>query len=627
MSETSPEGTPKSEPEELASWLVPDRSEFDRITNSRLKMEIRILGRHGEKPITTPDRLEDVYERIVDLTRNGEITDSDAIPWLDRITKRQEELVSQKGQGTKRKGEDELLELQRESVELQKQQLGYEEQQVGLLRKGYNGFIQAEKVRARVNPEQFDQLLPPWFEELPDDEKSVIRTRLHINYLAALKRDAGMVSLDTWAEALGLRIERSALVSEWEEMPGFRVVMATMISDVFDKNQDHLVISGELEDKDKNKEATGGYAIIGKPTKFEEYKGRLAGAVVEYLEPQRKKLEEKYKVKLEELARAAVTAVDNFFFAAGAYDSGDEKRAITPGSANIYSEQARAFFMPGIKGREGKWLIKRGKKAKGVTEETFGGPLGEWIRENAQANRGGFGDKLRKEKEWYRLIPNRFFYSLVDLTEFVEEEGFDWSEKSLAQALLHEPTQSLSIGGLVDYENSGKGIDMKLIKPDDLLGSYADERSDAIKLYKHITSDDPKERLERSKFLHVLTRVRGKGGLLNKIFTDEEVVIAGLIMMVSPEKGLIKGTTKMVLDIPGPLYDSSVTQALSDNRIYEGMEPGFRKRIFQKLHAVDTMTAAGSLSSLLGLTESMLSARERIKMEASGNVRKEFKKY
>ena len=59
----------------------------------------------------------------------------------------------------------------------------------------------------------------------------MIRTRMHINYMAAIKRDSGMTNLEAVTGIEGLRFEKEDLANMVEEMPGFRVVMATMLQE------------------------------------------------------------------------------------------------------------------------------------------------------------------------------------------------------------------------------------------------------------------------------------------------------------------------------------------------------------------------------------------------------------
>ncbi len=512
-------------------------------------------------------------------------------------------------------------------------QTGIQMQQVDLLRKGYKGFVQVERVRAALNPEQFDQTLPPWYEELPSDEQEIIRARLSMNYWAVIKKRSGMFSLKDWHEAAGITFEKRALDNMWNKMPGFRVAMATMVNDIFDKYvrdvngnvvkdelgrpvlQNHFVIAGKPGEKSDK-----GYGIIQSPVEFTKYKDKLAKQIETLLSSQpgqKELLERQYRTPLGDLAYAAVAAVDNFLFAGGAYDSGDEKRKITPGSADIYSEQVRAFFMPGIKGKVGKWLGKRNDPAKnpGVTEEDFGGPLGEWIRDNAQKDRNGFKKRLEGNK--IRFIPDRMFYSIFDHITFVGDD-YKWKDRSFAEALLHERKEGYMGTDLVDFGDRN-GIDIKHLLPDELLGYYADVRSSAVKFYTHLAGGDPKGRMARSDILTEIAKIR-KDGLANNIYLDEQVVSAIYMMALSPN-GLIFGTDQPILNIPEAIYDSTANSIFEDSRSLIGLKPGFKERFLRLIHANDTNGVVAVIRALVPLGDNpLVSERERIRREAAKNL-------
>ncbi len=107
MPEEEPKGIPESKkgPEKLAEWLVPDPKEWGKIQNSALKMEIQLLGRHGDKTTATPERLLKTHERIEEMVRSGQITLEEAAVWMGPIEQRHQELVEA---GTKDAGEKEF---------------------------------------------------------------------------------------------------------------------------------------------------------------------------------------------------------------------------------------------------------------------------------------------------------------------------------------------------------------------------------------------------------------------------------------------------------------------------------------------------------------------------------------
>jgi len=517
--------------------------------------------------------------------------------------------------GTK---EPTLKEYFRESLE-------YQREEVALMKKGYKGFIQGESVRAHVNPEQYDQALPPWFESLSPAEQGMLRLRLNINYLAAVKRDTAMESFDDWIGLKGLRVERRALADMWKDMPGFRIVLATMVHDTFiekdDKGrlEDHLVISGIPDEKTP----TGGYSRVGSEERLNKYKADLIAGIAEYLHLNDGErvmlLQQRDHVDVKDIATAAVSANDNLFFALGSFDSADEKRKISPGDANVYSEQVRTLFMPGVKGKA-KWLLETEVKEKkekadlGVADEDFGGSLGWWIRDNIRHNRHGFAERVKNGQ--IRLIPERMFFSALDMTCFDK----DYRYKTLAQALLRAPKKDLG-NGLWDFEEDA--IDINQLHTFELLGNYADPRSAAVRLYKHLTGNKEEDRSSMDQIINALTKLRKDilPSFLTKWYRDEWLIIALIVNAASPA-GLVRGTDQLLLDIPELTYDSIVYNSLADNRIFEGMRRDFRKTLLAILHARDVAKFGSELFYIFpSLSDNMFSTRSAIRREADHNIR------
>lgn len=489
--------------------------------------------------------------------------------------------------------------------DLLQRQVDAAEAQVALLRQGYDGFVQLIGQRGRISPEQFDQALPAWYKELSEDEQGMIRFLAHTSYLAAQKRDTAMVNLD-FTNLAGIRFERKDLAYTFDNMPGFRIFLATAMERIFDTSKDHLVISGRPAGKDRTGrriDATGGYAIISDQNSLDKFKGEVVESLVQYYAPYRERLESKYRLSLEKICEAGVNAGDNFLYALGAYSSGDERRKITPGENNIYSEQERALFMPGIKG-DAKWTGTR-ERSDGTTEEDFGGPMGNYIRYGIQSNEGGFKD--RYDRNEVRYIPKRLFYSMLDLTEF--NQG-PLDGQSLAQGLLRAPKPEVRTG-LYDF---GRGtIDLRSLKPNELMGSYADIRNSAlIPLYQHLTGGDPKLRMDKSRLIGALTKGRNNK-LLNPLLRDEQFVAACIAMALAPENGPIPGEqTRMILGIDPRLdYDTEVTNFLADDRLYVGMNSGFKQRLFHLFVARDVSGWSGALGSIFA-SQSPLAERNKL---------------
>jgi hypothetical protein len=590
-----------------------------------------------------------------------------------------------------------------------RQLVSLELQQLELMRKGLRGLIQGVAVRAHVNPEQYDQNLPPWFEELPPAQQSMFRNLLHVNYLAAIKRDTGMTKLDEWSGIESLRFERDAFADMMRELPGFRLAMATMTHDIFDQYkrddngeilrdrrgrpifQDHLVISGRPkyvldplgpDDKGYDPNAdnmpftstpTGGYGIVGSESLLNEYKEKLISKITEYLESTHDESHERYRVTNRDLATMAVSSVDNILFAFGAYDSGDERRAINPGDSNVYSESIRALFMPGLRA-EAKWKvlddvlhtdkekeldrdqwspsvrakwdldhkktlpqrIKQIFRRKPDKTEDYGGPIGSWLRENVVANRGNMRKKVINRK--IQLLPTRLYYSLLDTTNFAENAP-DHREESLSKVLLSadktviSPRTDLNNVSLFDFVGQENAIQIQDLGSHELIGNYADVRASVIKLYKHITSNKWKEdRADRDGVINALLKMRKKTSkILNRVANNEDFIASCVIMLASPERGLVRGTDQMILEgIDDDLYDGAVNDAISDSRLFEGVKTrGARRRMIERLNAVDLSSLQSTLSAFFPATSRDVSklnrnSRENIRRRARKNQERSY---
>jgi len=504
--------------------------------------------------------------------------------------------------------------LLKELVDISTVESKMQRDQYELMRGGYEGFFHAERVRAYVNPEQFDAALPKWYKDLDKSEQDEIRTRMWINYAAAIKRDKGMAELDTVMN-IGFRLEKRVLDHMWRNTPGFRVVLATVIHDVFDPRSDHLIITGKNVKRDNEgnveEEATGGYRYVGSEEKLAVYKKQLTKGLTAYLEPRRSELEEKYEVSLELLAQSTVSFVDNLLF-------------------------FLTLFMPGIKG-ESKWLKGSGSKAKekGIAEERFGGPLGKWMRvnvrlfsdfkeelekivENREKSReGGEKEGEEKEKQIPFLIPDRLCYSLLDQTYFEDEKT------SLSQKLLHTEKEGvIEVEGVTmqDFKKTKDGkeiINLLELGSSDIFGGYIDTRSAALKIFKHLTSDKADDRIQDPGVLvDALFKAR-KDPMLNKIYREKYLVLASLINMISPN-GLVLGTQELVLNMDESTYDADVYNALMDSRLYEGInmkgKGTFRSWVLKELHAEDM--ARFRLGYILTTPSKISRERKRIRRKA-----------
>lgn len=543
--------------------MLQEKGEEETPEAERIKREIDLLG-WGAPP---PGLREKAQRYLAAEKKKADAVATEA---------QQAEQVGLPEQAVGQGGRTEQL-LER-LVALSKLSADYQMESVELMRRGYTGVVQAERTRAPLNPTQFDQNPPPWFEELGSEEQGMIRTRLHINYLAATKRDNGMMDFDAVIGLRGIRIEREDVTNMWEKMPGFREVVATMIHDIFEEGKDHLVISEE------------GYRIMGDVSEFEKYRKELVGKIQAYLEPRRAELLGRYLgVNMNDLATAAVSSVDNLFFATGVYDSADEKTGIPSGASNMYSEQIRSFSLPRLRG-----VVKWPKRA-------WGGKLGEWMRDNIAKNRKGFRDRFERGEVGY--VPERLFYSLLDHTNFSDDADRSVKDKSLASVLLEKQKEQIA-DGLWDYKGGAEAINLRNLKPDELYGAYADIRWDVSRIYKHLLGLDPKkDRLTTSDLADVLDKVRGDPLLKKKkIFYNEEFITAAIALAKGSDgimaEGFEVGIPEIVLMLdPRVSYDNHVADLMAESRLFEGMGRGFRRRFRDKLNAENIDTIIGASKS------------------------------
>jgi len=264
-----------------------------------------------------------------------------------------------------------LLKRQAEAAE---QQAYYQERQYDIMKRGYTeDVLSPVTTRARVDPERFDQSPPYWYQQLEREEQEQIKLMLHVNYMAARKRDMGMTSLENGFFHQGLRIEREAAAGLMEDMPGFQIALATMTHDLFVEGEDHFVLKGHKKGINGQREATGAYKIMGDYRKFVAYKERLVRSLREYLPNDPRVaayLANRPGFDVDSLAHLAVANADNLLYGTGSYESADEERGIQAGATNMYGEQIRAWMQPGLRGQS-KWNKKEDQREAGIVGQTL----------------------------------------------------------------------------------------------------------------------------------------------------------------------------------------------------------------------------------------------------------------
>lgn len=450
------------------------------------------------------------------------------------------------------------------------------EQQNELLRRGYGGLIQILESNAPVDPRQNRMQLPPWYESQSPEFKDMLDFMMNVNYAAAIKRTTG--APDQVFDLKGsINLKSRDFEKIWKTLPGFREAMVTMVSDIFDpKYKERFVISRD------------GYKILNSELSFKEYREKLEKKIAILIQSNNREwatvygenIESKFKVSNLEHAKAATSTAFNFLFLGGAFDSGDEQGSLNPGQSGVVSLPFRMLYMPGLRGKQ-KWIVERGK-IEGVSEEDFGGRLGDFMRWNIVYT-PGFQKKF--EAGQINFIPKRLLYSLFEHERFstLEKGGRGrFAGKGLAETLLTLSQETSSMTGVKSPDK--EIIFSEMESGGDMFTSYIENSANyTLSLYNHLTSSDPKNRLTRDALTSLLIKIR-KDSLLRKTALDEDFVMACIIMAASPNKGLVLGTEKTVLDLPEQIYEIALYNATNDSRMFEGMASGSRSRILKKLH-------------------------------------------
>ncbi len=461
-------------------------------------------------------------------------------------------------------GSDEEIKIYLKTLaENSQRQATYSERQVELLTKGYDEMAQHLYDNTGIDPRLYKNNLPPWFKDLPRETRDMFDLMLNINYLANRKAAKG-----TPDEVFGLkgelRLDSSNFQRMWRDLPGFKEAMTTMVSDLFDLNQNHFVLTQR------------GLQIMENEAAFKIYRDNLAERISTMISPTDIFLNQMHVGALSQ-SNAAVASAYHLLFVGGAFDSGDETGKLSLGSPSLVSAPFRFLYMPKLRGSQ-KWTQKSG------LSEDFGGTIGQYIRWNIQ-NTPGYKSKFNRGG--INFLPQRLLYSLFDHEKFksIEDGGIpSLAEKSFAQVLLAIGRNSRTERGGV---KNPTGININFSEIDsggDMLSSYVENSvNNVLALYNHVTSGDPKNRLNRDQLASNLIKAR-KDKLTRQAALDEDFVMACIVMTASPNKGLVIGTSETVLDLPEQIYEIALYNTTNDPRIFEGMKWGSRNRILNRLH-------------------------------------------
>lgn len=466
--------------------------------------------------------------------------------------------------------------------------------------RGYSNFVSNEGAQRRFYEDWFLSSPPEWFGELPEKWKQVIRTRMFINNQAAIKRKDGPFELDPVLDNRDMRIDKEALITMWEEMPGFRQAFATMWHDFFETDPTGFV---------KIKETA-----IPLLNGFSKYKDSLTGKIVSYIDASNSRdgFRNGPNGNSLTMAEAAVASAWNLIYVSNIVDSGDLERNI---KGEVVAEQVRTFFRPLRKGQS-KWLRDPNRGEVIGTDESWGGKLGDWFAERCRHD----PDFARGVKEGtIRYIPIRLMYSWFDIQKIGSETlGAKLTNEVKRKVTISDDQKktSVQIEGLYDFVKGAKAIDFDQLEGENLWPGYADAADSARFVYKIIqgTTKDP----EMRQLATALSKLREVGrknfSPLTEVYNDEQLIVGCILGMTGGPAPFI---SELLLEIPEQEYDRTVNKLLSDDRIFMSLpDPGrARKRILRILNAYDKNSFFDSWIGLHG--DLLISRRGSLRLKAA----------
>jgi len=578
-----------------------DLSDPEREIGERVLKLHRIMA--GLSTSSLQGELEEIYKTAKDnnLPDDNELFVFAASVLSTEIGQR----MTSSGQGRVVGGEErdpalnDLLEINRQLLKATTGQLELQKQQMELLRRsGFSGFVSAMQARAGINVQQFDTEPPVWYDRLSDEWKRVVRTNLGILMGAYLKFRSPGQGAELIIKSEDIRIEREALAFMWENLPGFRMTIATIVSELFEDSEGKMVLTKDGKDKLAD---TPAY-ISSLLARLKKYFSENPDSLMLYsqtLGPE--------DINPDVAARFAVSAAFNLLYLGGAFESGDLGKGLK--DSYSFNPSVRTFCLPRDQARS-KYIS--GEEDIIGTDEAWGGKLGEWFAERIR-HKPQFKQDFLNNKGITRLMPQRLMYSLFDLTYFKNGE-------TLSKALLSilSPENRREISGMVDYTDPNL-VNFRDLKYPELWGGYSDLMDSAFKVYQAIIGKADKE-FDRQALANSLSKLR-KDPTLKGIYTGENgewVVLAALTSLLG---GPNLYSSEILLRLPDESYDYSVWEWLDDDRVLAALPSGARERIFRALNAKNLDSTVDAFSSLF--SGSFLGRRESLRRR----IRKEQKRW
>src|SRR3989344_6089972 len=567
---------------------------------------------------------------------------------------------------------DALLEQLKKMADFTEGQYRMAVEQNRALLSGYEAVVHAMKHRAFTNPEGFDSSNPYWFrfEQRPDGTRisnedrekyqDSIRLFLQLNYLSYIKELTGAKTSENWIEAQGARLSREYFREAWDNTPGFRMAVLTLAKDVFQDFPDKVGAEAAEEAKTLTEKIQRGEFQGDELVKVQEKVEKLNFATG-FNFKQFVLSETGYqllsdKKNLDAYRKALTKAMSERLSDQGLQKSIDELESLK--TRKVQGEDVAAGRIAPDK------LDEAERKAADMertlnAERAYGGPLGEWTRENysVKDRKTKKGTTFREEfDEGERdYIPERMFYSvlemidtggqeyadpqtgersrhlstsiadvLIDKERYVRAVPIETAQKAVIKFEKGQKTITKEVPiELVDLtengnENAGKVLDE--VRAGEWWGYYWDVGSAVVALEGHQMSGDPKKRLSRESFLDKWIKVRGDAKLA-PIFTDRAYLLGATALIMSPEKGFVTGQAETILDIPESAYNAVVTSTLSDNRFF--ISPARRKDLYEAYRAKN-VTETWNILYDIYIEGTLFAPRERTKRGISKRIAEEI---
>ncbi|NQS89124.1 hypothetical protein HQ584_04985, partial [Patescibacteria group bacterium] len=246
---------------DVPDWLEIDEETLTVIKDPAVKKaltQIVFIPQGAENP----DRLEKIYNDLVDKLAEGGVDDDEASTILSSLTGRIEALAEQevrpKTVDTSRDASagasgDKFTQL----VKLMEQQVSVTGElkdlfaETGRKSPGISGLIATESAQGWMNEEYFNANPEIWYTDLSPQGKDMIQQRIWLTQLAAIKRTYGMTKLENLVHAERIQIHADRLGMLWKEMPGFRQALTTIFNDLFTLADYHVPFADHLPKEER----------------------------------------------------------------------------------------------------------------------------------------------------------------------------------------------------------------------------------------------------------------------------------------------------------------------------------------------------------------------------------------